>query len=97
MATGSFGPAILQTGIAPLNAAIMVHTGAVVIDHLPHGTYFHVSADAVDMSFADRMKCIGYESIIGLSIATVATIINVSDTRSFSHLDDSCFTNGRWR
>src|SRR5699024_7256154 len=57
LATGSFGPAILQTGIAPLNAAIMVHTGAVVIDHLPHGTYFHVSADAVDMSFADRMKC----------------------------------------
>lgn len=75
LATGSFGPAILQTGIAPLNAAIMVHTGAVVIDHLPHGTYFHVSADAVDMSFADRMKCIGYESIIGLSIATSATII----------------------
>lgn len=59
----------------PINAAIMVHTGAVVIDHLPHGTYFHVSADAVDMSFADRMKCIGYESIIGLSIATVAIII----------------------
>lgn len=75
LATGSFGPAILQTGIAPFNAAVMVHTGAVVLDHLPHGTYFHISADAVDMSFADRMKCIGYESLIGLSIAIAATII----------------------
>lgn len=75
LATGSFGNAILQTGIAPLNAAVMVHSGAVVIDQLPHGTYFHVSADSVGMSFSDRMKCILYEAIIGLSIATVATIM----------------------
>jgi gluconate:H+ symporter, GntP family len=32
---GTFGKAILSMGVAPLSAAIMVHTGATVIDHLP--------------------------------------------------------------
>lgn len=75
LATGSFGEAILQTGIEPLAAAIMVHTGAVVIDSLPHGTYFHVTRDAVKMSIADRMKVVGYEVVIGFSMMLTAVIL----------------------
>jgi hypothetical protein len=32
LATGSFGPAILDMGTSSLSAAVMVHTGATVID-----------------------------------------------------------------
>ena len=56
LATGSFSDAILNTGVAPLAAAVMTHAGATVIDHLPHGTYFHVTRNAMNMSMADRMK-----------------------------------------
>ena len=35
LATGSFSKAILGFGVAPLAAAAMVHTGAIVIDQLP--------------------------------------------------------------
>lgn len=69
------GTAILSMGVAPLNAAIMVHTGAVVIDHLPHGNFFHASADSVKMDIKERMKLIPYESMVGGSMAIVATII----------------------
>ncbi|MNC84240.1 hypothetical protein D3C75_1386860 [compost metagenome] len=61
-------------GTAPLNAAVMVHTGAVVIDHLPHGNFFHVTAESVKMNIKNRMSLIPYESIVGLSMAIAATI-----------------------
>lgn len=75
VAAGSFGPAILSMGTAPLSAAIMVHTGATVIDHLPHGNFFHVTADSVKMNIKDRMSLIPYESLVGLTMAIVATIL----------------------
>lgn len=75
VAAGSFGEAILSMGTAPLAAAVMVHTGATVIDHLPHGNFFHVTAESVKMSIKERMKLIPYESIVGLTMAIVATIL----------------------
>ncbi|WP_137598174.1 GntP family permease [Paucilactobacillus kaifaensis] len=75
LATGSFGKAILGFGVAPLAAAAMVHTGGIVIDHLPHGNYFHVTANAMHMDIAERSKCILYESIIGLTCAITATVM----------------------
>lgn len=75
LATGSFSEAILNTGVAPIAAAVMTHTGATVIDHLPHGTYFHVTRNAMNMSMADRMKVVGYESIVGLTMTIVAIIL----------------------
>ncbi|MCR3758418.1 TRAP transporter large permease subunit [Clostridium felsineum] len=75
VATGTFGKAILAMGVAPLSAAVMINTGAVVIDHLPHGNFFHASADAVKMNIKERMKLMPYESIVGGSIALTAVII----------------------
>jgi GntP family gluconate:H+ symporter len=75
LASGSFGKAILAMGVSPISAAVMVHTGAVVIDHLPHGNFFLVSAQSVNMNIKNRMKLIPYESIVGGSICLCATVI----------------------
>ncbi len=75
LATGSFGEAILNMGTAPLAAAVMVHTGATVIDSLPQGNYFHVTADAMKMSIRQRMGVIPYEAIVGGTMMIVATIL----------------------
>lgn len=75
LATGSFSNAILNTGVAPLSAAVMTHAGATVIDHLPHGTYFHVTRNAMSMSMKDRMKVVLFESIVGLTMTVVAVIL----------------------
>ena len=75
VAAGAFGKAILAMGVHPLNAAIMVHTGAVVVDHLPHGNFFHATADSVKMNINERMRLMPFESIVGGSMAITATII----------------------
>ncbi|OPA79205.1 gluconate:proton symporter [Paenibacillus selenitireducens] len=75
LATGSFGQAILNMGTAPLAAAVMVHTGATVIDSLPQGNYFHVTADSMKMSIKQRMGLIPYEAIVGGTMTIVATLI----------------------
>ncbi|MEF2966696.1 SLC13 family permease [Paenibacillus sp. M1] len=75
LATGSFGEAILNMGTAPLAAAAMVHTGATVIDSLPQGNYFHVTAGAMKMSIKQRLGLIPYEAIVGGTMAIVATLI----------------------
>lgn len=75
VAAGTFGNAILSSGLEPLSAAVMVHTGATVMDHLPHGNFFHISGESVNMSIKDRMKLIPYESFIGATMCIIATII----------------------
>ena len=75
IATGSFSDAILEMGVAPLAAAVMVHSGATVIDSLPHGNYFHVTAQSMNMSIKQRMTVVGYEAIVGATMTIVATIL----------------------
>ncbi|WP_068782214.1 GntP family permease [Paenibacillus sp. GM2] len=75
LATGSFGQAILDMGTAPMAAAVMVHTGATVIDSLPQGNYFHVTASSMNMSIKQRMGLIPYEAIVGGTMTIVATLM----------------------
>lgn len=75
VASGSFGDAILSMGIAPLNAAVMMHAGGVVLDQLPHGNFFLITADAVNMDIKDRLKLIIYEAIVGGVMVITATIL----------------------
>lgn len=75
LATGSFSKAILGFGVSPIAAAAMVHTGGIVVDHLPHGNYFHVTANAMHMEIGERSQAILYESLVGLSTTIVATIL----------------------
>ena len=75
LATGSFAKAILGFGVAPLTAAAMVHTGAIVIDQLPQGNYFHVTANAMHMDLRQRSQGILYEAMVGGSAMLTATIL----------------------
>lgn len=75
LATGSFSKAILGFGVQPLAAAVMVHTGAIVIDELPQGNYFHVTANAMNMDIKQRSQGILYEAICGGSACLTATIL----------------------
>ncbi|MEK1397193.1 GntP family permease [Limosilactobacillus fermentum] len=75
LATGSFAKAILGFGVAPLAAAAMVHTGAIVIDQLPQGNYFHVTANAMHMDLRQRSQGILYEAMVGGSAMLTAMIL----------------------
>ncbi|MBP2057198.1 GntP family gluconate:H+ symporter [Lactobacillus colini] len=73
--TGSFGNAILQTGTTALAAAVMVQAGATVIDQVPQGNYFHITAHSMHMSFKERAQAMPFEICVGLTTTLVATIL----------------------
>ncbi|GAA0121658.1 MAG: GntP family permease [Clostridium argentinense] len=75
VASSVFGPTLVNLGVKPLNAAAMIHSGATVLDHLPHGSFFHATAGSVFMDTKERFNLIVYESIIGLTMTIVSTII----------------------
>lgn len=75
VASSVFGATILELGVAGLAGAAMVHAGATVLDHLPHGSFFHATAGSIGMQMNERLKLIPYESLVGLVIALVSTLI----------------------
>ncbi|EMT46830.1 GntP family permease [Anoxybacillus flavithermus AK1] len=75
VASHIFGGALIEAGVSPLAGAAMVHAGATMLDHLPHGSFFHVTAASVHMSTKERLKLLPYETTIGLTIAVTCTII----------------------
>ena len=76
VAGNSFAGAILALGVAPLAAAAMLHAGATVLDHLPHGSFFHATAGATGMSIGERMKLIPYETAVGLVLTAVSIFMH---------------------
>ena len=75
VASKVFGPSMISLGVKPLNAAAMIHSGATVLDHLPHGSFFHATGGAVNMEIKDRLSLIPFESLIGLVLTVVSTIL----------------------
>ncbi|GAB6169101.1 GntP family permease [Clostridium carnis] len=75
VATSVFGGTILELGVPALAAAAMIHAGATVLDHLPHGSFFHATGGSVNMGMNERLKLIPYESLVGLTMVVVSTII----------------------
>lgn len=75
VASSVFGATILELGVAGLAGAAMIHAGATVLDHLPHGSFFHATAGSVGMQINERLKLIPYETLIGLVIAIVSMLI----------------------
>ncbi|KYH29312.1 MULTISPECIES: GntP family permease [Clostridium] len=70
-----FGPTLVELGMPGLNAAAMIHSGATVLDHLPHGSFFHATGGSVNMDIKDRLKIMPYESLVGLTLTLVSSII----------------------
>ncbi|WP_263492350.1 SLC13 family permease [Clostridium estertheticum] len=75
VASTVFGGTILELGISPLSAAAMIHSGATVLDHLPHGSFFHATGGSIFIDMKERLKLIPYESLVGLTMTLVSTII----------------------
>lgn len=75
IAAQTFAPTLLAAGIPALAAGAMIHAGATVIDSLPHGSFFHATGGAVNLSIKERMKLIPYEACIGLTSTVVSIII----------------------
>ena len=75
VAAQTFAPTLLANGVTGLAAAAMIHAGATVVDSLPHGSFFHATGGAVNMSIGDRMKLIPYEAAIGLTSTVVSVIM----------------------
>lgn len=70
-----FGSTIMELGVAGLAGAAMVHAGATVFDHLPHGSFFHATGGSVFMNLKERMKLIPYETLVGLTLAVASTLV----------------------
>lgn len=74
IASQSFADIFAATGVSSLSAGAMINASATIIDSMPHGSFFHASADAVGMNIKDRLKLLPVESLIGLS-ATITGIV----------------------
>nr|WP_303244030.1 GntP family permease [uncultured Cellulosilyticum sp.] len=75
IASQTFASTLLSAGIPALSAGAMIHSGATVIDSLPHGSFFHATGNAANMGFKDRLKLIPFEACIGLTSTIVATVM----------------------
>ncbi len=75
LASQIFGSTIVSYGVLPLAAGAMIHSGSFVFDGLPHGSFFHVSAGCVNMEIKERLGLIMYESLNGLAMVTVTTLL----------------------
>jgi H+/gluconate symporter and related permeases len=75
VASSVFAPTLLELGVSALAGAAMIHAGATVLDHLPHGSFFHATGGSVNMQIRERLKLMPYETLVGLTIAFVSTLM----------------------
>ncbi|WP_059106138.1 GntP family permease [Shouchella shacheensis] len=75
VASTVFSSTLLELGVSALAGAAMVSAGATVVDHLPHGSFFHATAGSVNMDIQERLKLMPYESAVGLVLAFISTLI----------------------
>ena len=53
----------------------MTNAGATVLDHLPHGSFFHATGGSIGMDLKERLRLIPYESLIGLVLVSMTTVM----------------------
>lgn len=71
IASSSFATSILATGVSAVWGAAMINSASTVLDHLPHGTFFHATGGTMDLTFKRCMALIPYETAIGLVLAAM--------------------------
>lgn len=69
IASASFADVITATGISAVWGAALVNSGATILDHLPHGSFFHATGGSLGMNVKERLKLIPYETLTGLVLA----------------------------
>ena len=75
VASGVFAPTLLELGVSALAGAAMIHAGATVLDHLPHGSFFHATGGSVNMAVHERLKLLPYETLVGFTIAAISALM----------------------
>ena len=73
IASASFAEAILAAGVTAVWGAAMTNAGATILDHLPHGSFFHATGGSMGFSVSERLKLIPYETLVGF-ILTLGSI-----------------------
>ena len=73
IASASFAPSILATGMSAVWGAALVNVGCTVLDHLPHGSFFHATGGSAELGIKDCLRLIPYMTLIGLSL-TILTL-----------------------
>ena len=72
IASASFAQTVLAAGVASVWGASMTNAGATMLDHLPHGSFFHATGGSVGMHIKERMRLIPYETLIGLVLTLLS-------------------------
>lgn len=80
VASNVFSSTLLELGVSILAGAAMIHAGATVFDHMPHGSFFHATGGSVNMDIKERLKLIPYESAVKLSLKESGAITNFITT-----------------
>lgn len=75
LASSSFADTIMAVGISAAWGAAMINSGATVLDHLPHGSFFHATGGVCELTFRERMKLVPYETLIGAVLAAFTTLM----------------------
>lgn len=74
IASASFSSTILAAGVPAIWGAALVNVGATVLDHLPHGSFFHATGGSVEMSIKERLRLIPFESLVGLALTGLSLL-----------------------
>ena len=74
VASSSFAELIIAAGVSAVWGAAMTNAGATVLDHLPHGSFFHATGGSVNMNFSNRLRLIPYETITGI-VLTAGSVV----------------------
>lgn len=77
IASATFSGAVLSAGVSAVLGAAMINAGATVFDHLPHGSFFHSTGGATNVSLNERLKLIPYETAVGATIAFSSTLLAI--------------------
>ena len=75
IASASFADAIVAAGVAAIWGAAMINAGATVLDHLPHGSFFHATGGSVGMNVKERLRLIPYETLVGIVLAVGSVVV----------------------
>lgn len=75
IASASFADAIVAAGVAAIWGAAMINAGATVLDHLPHGSFFHATGGSVGMNVKERLRLIPYETLVGIVLAAGSVVV----------------------
>ena len=68
IASASFAPSILASGMSAVWGAALVNVGSTVLDHLPHGSFFHASGGSMELSIKEMLRLIPYMTLVGLTL-----------------------------